>query len=122
MGSKVCKVVLEFLNSGGMLNWLNHTNIVFVPKISLSLSVNEYRPILLCNVLYKLIAKNLTNRLKNVLPHIISSYQSAFVLGISIIENVMVAFKLLHTMKTRRKGRVGSMALMLDMSKAYDRI
>lgn len=61
MGSKVCKTVLEFLNGGGVPNWLNHTNIILVPKISVPLSVNDYRPISLCNAMYKLITKSLAN-------------------------------------------------------------
>ena len=36
------------------------------------------------------------------------------------MDNVMIAYESLHTMKTRQKGGIGSMALKLDMSKAYD--
>ncbi|KAF5465009.1 hypothetical protein F2P56_015043 [Juglans regia] len=42
--------------------------------------------------------------------------------GRLIIDNVMIAYETLHTMKTRMKGKVGSMALKLNMSKTYDRI
>jgi hypothetical protein len=72
--------------------------------------------------LYKIIAKILANKLKQVLAEIISKQQSAFVPGRLITDNVLVAYKALHTMSTRMKGRKGYMAIKLDMSKAYDRM
>lgn len=62
------------------------------------------------------------NHLKLVLPHIISLEQSAFISGRLITDNILVAFKTLHTIDTRLKGKEGFMALKLDMSKAYDRL
>jgi hypothetical protein len=64
----------------------------------------------------------LANRLKKVLPHIISPNQSAFIPGRLISDNVLVAFEALQTMDTRMTGRKGFMALKLDMRKAYDRV
>jgi hypothetical protein len=93
-----------------------------IPKKKKPTHVTEFRPISLCNVLYKLIAKVLANRLKKILPVIISSSQSAFISGRLITDNILVAFEALHTMDTRMSGRKGFMALKLDMSKAYDRV
>jgi len=122
VGRDVCKAVLSFLNGGQLDMGVNSTNIVLIPKVNSPSKPTDYRPISLCNVLYKLISKVLANRLKSILPHIISPEQSAFVSGRLITDNVLVAFETLHTMATRVSGKEGYMALKLDMSKAYDRV
>ena len=84
--------------------------------------MRDLRPIALCNVLYKIIAKVLANRLKAFLPVLIDESQSAFVPGRAITDNVLVAFELIHYMKRKSYGKVGDVALKIDISKAYDRI
>jgi len=69
---EVCSVVLHFLNSGIMDARINRTHIAIIPKNLSPVSVMDFRPISLCNVIYKLISKVLANRLKVVLPNIIS--------------------------------------------------
>jgi hypothetical protein len=75
-----------------------------------------------CNMLYKLVAKVLANRLKKVLHKCISDSQSAFVPCRSIHDNAMVACEVVHYMKTDRRQTNKNVALKLDISKAYDRI
>ena len=101
VGDTVVPAMLDFLNNGNMLPKINHTNIVLIPKNRNPVKISDFRPISLCNVIYKIISKVLANRLKQVLPQIISPTQNAFVLGRLIIDNVLVAFETLHTMHSR---------------------
>ncbi|XP_075654720.1 uncharacterized protein LOC142624873 [Castanea sativa] len=64
----------------------------------------------------------LANRLKRVLPNIISEHQSAFIKGHLITDNILVAYETLHYMKNHNSRNSGYMALKLNMSKAYNRV
>ena len=55
-----------------------------------------------------------------MLLDIISPTQSAFVPGRLITDSVIVAYEALHSMHVRKKGKIGSLALKLDVSKVYD--
>ena len=71
-GAVVTKTVLDFLNSGIFLPNFNETHITLVPKIKEPNKIMDYRPISLCNVVYKITSKAIANRLKQILPSIIS--------------------------------------------------
>ena len=86
-------VVLGFLNGGTFEPIINQTYIALIPPKKKPSVVSDFRPISLCNVIYKIIAKVIANKLKKVLPDIISPYQSAFVPGRLITDNILVALK-----------------------------
>ena len=113
---------LSYLNTVTLPHTLNHTLITLIPKIKNPLFVNDFRLISLCNVFYKNFSKVLANRLKKILPNIISKHQSAFTKNQSIFDNILVAFETLHSMKKHKTGKTGYIVVKLDMSKAYDRV
>ena len=121
-GVVVTKTILNFLKFGISPPNFNETHITLVPKIKEPKKITDYRPISLCNVVYKIASKAIANRLKQILPSIISDTQSAFVHERLITDNVLVAFETMHHISQKKGGKIEEMALKLDMSKAYDRV
>ena len=74
----------------------------------------ECQPISLCNVIYKLISKTFANRLKTLLPQIITENQIAFTFDWLITDNVLVAFELMHYLNHKTLGKDGYMVTKLD--------
>ena len=71
-GEVVTNTVLNFLNSCISPPNFNDNNIVLIPKVKEPKLVINYRPISLCNVVYKMASKAIANRLKKILPSIFS--------------------------------------------------
>ena len=120
VGNDVIAAILDFLNSGIMIPNINYTHIVLIPKVKSPERISDFGPISLCNVIYKIISKVMANRLKQILPQLIAPFQNAFMPGRLIIDNILVAYETLHAMHCRRTGKKGSLAMKLDISKAYD--
>ena len=122
IGSDVTHSILHYLNSGVLPQSLCYSFITLIPKVKNPEYVSQFRPISLSNVLYRIFSKVLANKLKIIMPHLISEQQSSFMFDRLISDNIPVAFETLHYMRNHNKGNSGFMALKLDMSKAYDRV
>jgi hypothetical protein len=121
--SIICKDVWEIIEdsrrSGQVLQALNATFLTLIPKENNSTSPSHFRPIALCNVIYKLLTKIIATRLKPILPFIISPEQSGYVEGRQILDSVILAHEVIHSLhSTKSQG----MLLKLDLSKAFDKL
>jgi hypothetical protein len=63
---------------------------VLIPKINNLTELKDYRPIGLCNVLYKVVSKCLVNTLQPLLGDTLSENQNAFVSGRMTIDNALL--------------------------------
>ncbi|KAF7826637.1 reverse transcriptase [Senna tora] len=102
-------------------NW-NETFICLIPKVNNPTEIQSFRPISLCNTIYKIVAKILVNRLKSIIPNLISFNQGAFFPGRKSIDNVVIAQELMASIKKRKRNKFGWMMIKLDLEKAYDKI
>ena len=90
-GPEVTTAVLRILSGDDSPEVINETFIVLIPKVASPTEPGQFRPISLCNVIYKIASKVLSNWLKNILPEIISQEQSPFVQGRLITDNIITA-------------------------------
>jgi len=98
VGKEVVSLVKTILSGRGLPPKLNHTHVVLILKVNNPTKIIEFRPISLCNVVYKLITKAISNSLKKLLPTIISETQSAFTPRRLITDNILIAYEVLHSM------------------------
>lgn len=122
VGSDVLEVVRSFLSSDRLLREACFTHVLLIPKVKESQGMSQLRLISLCNVIYKIGAKVMANRVKGMLDSLISPHQSAFVLGDLISDNSLVAAEIGHFLHNKRSEREGFLFLKLDLSKAYDHV
>lgn len=102
IGDSICKIVMKVFQGAKMEKGLNKTLITFIPKVTRPESIKEFRSIRLFNVSYKLIAKIIANRLKSIMPYLISITQASFVKG-CVSDNIIMATKVIHSMREKKR-------------------
>ncbi|XP_019172447.1 PREDICTED: uncharacterized protein LOC109167833 [Ipomoea nil] len=122
VGPEVIMFVLNCLNSGVFPEGLNDSNVVLIPKKKVSEYPADLRPIALSNVVYKIMAKMIANRMKPFMDTIVSESQSTFIPDRLITDNILIAAEVGHFLNRKQCGKVGWGALKLDMARAYDKM
>ncbi|KAA3459980.1 reverse transcriptase [Gossypium australe] len=107
VGKEVTTFCLGILNNDQNFGHLNSTDIVLIPKTQNPSNLVDFRPISLCTVLYKIVAKTIANRFQEVIGKCIDGAQSPFVPGRLISDNVLLAYEILHTFRKKLKPTTG---------------
>ena len=116
---EVLDIIEESRSKKGVLKNFNATFLALIPKEDGADSPGKFRHISLCNVIYKIISKVIVNRLKPLLPNLISPEQSRFVEGRQILDGVILVHEVIHSLKITKKP---NMLIKLNMSKKFDKL
>lgn len=81
IGPSVCELVHQVYSNPDMIRGLNETLVVLIPKVQQSKTLKQFRPISLCNVVYKIVNKVIANRMRCHMASIIAPHQCSFVPG-----------------------------------------
>lgn len=121
VGDSVRSEVRRIFANQEVPDYLNQTLVALIPKKLGPETVSQYRPISLCNTVYKIVAKILVQRIIPLLIGFISPMQATFLEGRRDFDNVIIAQELIYSLG-RRKGKEGYMVVKIDLEKTYDHL
>ena len=98
---------------------LNFGIITLIPKQKEVKKIQQYRPICMLNVSFKIFTKVMANRLTLVASKLIRQSQSAFLPGRYILEGVVVLHETIHELQRKKQSGI---ILKIDFEKAYDKV
>ena len=121
VGESVKKQNKLIFNTGAIPEYLNKTLITLIPKCENLESLNNFRPISLCNTIYEIVTKIIVARIRPLLSGLVSPLQSTFVPRRQRVDNAIMIQEMIHSM-VKKKGRGRVMAIKLDLKKTYDHL
>lgn len=112
-------VVKHFKRSGNIGRGCNASFLMIILKIKDSLTISDYRPISPIGCTYKIIAKELSTRLKRVIGKCICEAQSVFVEGRNILDDPLIINEMCSWVK---KVKDKMLLFKVDFNKAFDTV
>jgi hypothetical protein len=93
----------EFHNGDLPLYSMNFGTIILLPKYREVATIQQYRPICLLNISFKIFTKVATNRIFHIARKVISLTQTTFLLGRNIMEGMIVLYETIHEMHRKKQ-------------------
>lgn len=118
LGPCIWQLVRGLANGSIALQSINYIDIVLVSKGKFQTYPSDFRPISLCNSIYKILS-NICNRISKVLPQLISKNQCAFIKGKKVVDNGMVGLDLVLQVYESKSHKI---SFKSNLCKAFDRI
>nr|GEX31625.1 RNA-directed DNA polymerase, eukaryota, reverse transcriptase zinc-binding domain protein [Tanacetum cinerariifolium] len=112
-------LVKEIMESSHIPSGCNSSFITLTSKVSSHMVVNDFRPISLIEIQYKIIAKLLALRLARIVDTVVSVEHTAFIKGRQILNGPLLVNELVDWYKKKKKKMV---ILKIDFEKAFDSI
>lgn len=106
VGESVCSFISRLWENPSDIVHINKTDICLIPKVDNPSMVAQFRPISLCNTIYKSLSKIVVGRLKKHMDKLISPYQTGFIPSRFIHENIIIAKEAMHTMDKMKGEKV----------------
>jgi hypothetical protein len=116
VGTKLLELVEDSKLHGKVTRAINSTFFTLIPKENHPATFDDYRPIALCNLCYKLISKIIANRIKHILSRSLSAEQLGFLKGRQILDVVGSTQECLHNIKKKNSP---ALILKLDLKKSF---
>jgi exonuclease III len=98
---------------------LNFGTIILLPKKENAMQIQQYRPICLLNVCFKIFTKVGTNRITGIAESVVQPTQTAFMPGRYILEGVVILHETIHEL---HRKKLDGVLFKIDFEKAYDKV
>lgn len=118
VGRSVLKLASNVWRDSWRIKELNDTFLCLNPKVDGVTYMKQFRPIILCNISYKVTTKMLACRIREYLPNLEGREQCAFVPKRHSHDNIVVTQEIIHSMRNK-KGNMGGWILIVQFSMLY---
>jgi Reverse transcriptase (RNA-dependent DNA polymerase) len=99
MGPTIVQQIREIFEGGQLTDSWTKSNLVLIPKVDHPSKPTQFRPLSVCSIYYRILMKLIANRIKPLLPKLVSHNQSAFLKGRSIQDNVLLMKEVMHSFR-----------------------